>query len=267
MSTAVHINQESQAAENSRLANWVPMPRYLLRCWVVKRIIRKLGANDFIEIGSASGDMAHWMAKQGMSGIAVEISPDAVSMMKERLQDCESVKIFDRDAKHLCESAELLLSTEVLEHIEDDVATLRNWFERVRPGGHMVMSVPAHPSLFSAEDEMAGHFRRYTKAELTAKIESAGFEDVEILAYGFPVGLILKKLRTYVAQRRLANDRRSQQQRTEASGVERKRFLPLKWILNNVCFLPFNLIQMPFLGFDLTDGYIAVARRPAESVQ
>lgn len=251
------------ASENSELANWVPMPRYLLRCWVVKKLIRALSPSDFIEIGAASGEMAEWMAKrQKLTGTAVEISPAALKMLEARLADCDKVQIFNQDSKHLHTQADLLLSMEVLEHIEDDHAALSNWFELVRPGGHLVMSVPAHKRLFSAEDEMAGHFRRYSKQELKQKISDAGFVTPKVLAYGFPIGLLLKKLRTFVAQKRLENDNRSKQQRTEASGVERKRFLPLRWLLNNYCFLPFNLMQMPFLGFDMTDGYIAIAQKP-----
>lgn len=264
MSTAIEVQKEQLATENSQLANWVPMPRYLLRCWVVKNIIRKLNARDFIEIGAASGEMALWMSDRGMNGTAVEISPSALLMLRQRLHGCNSVEVFDRDSEHLKTSADLLLSMEVLEHIEDDRAALSDWYRLVNPGGNFVMSVPAHPSMFSAEDEMAGHYRRYTKQDLIQKIQEAGFQDVKVYAYGFPVGLILKKLRTYVAKRRLTSDDRSQQERTEASGVERKRFLPMRWLLNDICFLPFNLIQMPFLKLDWTDGYIAVARKPTE---
>lgn len=250
----------------SRLKDWVPMPRYLLRCWVAKRLIRSLRPRDFVEIGAASGHMAQWMSQQqGMTGTAVEISPSALQMMKERLQGNDQVTIFDRDSRELEPGSmfDLLLSMEVLEHIEDDIAALENWFDLVRPGGHLLLSVPAHQRMFSSEDEMAGHFRRYSRLELVEKIENAGFETPRILSYGFPLGLILKRGRTWAASRKLRTDKRSRQQRTEASGVERKRWLSLRWLLNDFFMLPFNLIQMPFLRFDFSDGYIAVARKPA----
>jgi 2-polyprenyl-3-methyl-5-hydroxy-6-metoxy-1,4-benzoquinol methylase len=249
-------------SENAQLANWVPMPRYLLRCWVIKKIIRSLQPRDFIEIGAATGDIAKWMSKQKMTGTAVEISPDALEILRARLADTPAIKIFPQDSMHLTDTADLLLSMEVLEHIEDDHAALANWFNLVRPGGHLLLSVPAHQKLFSAEDEMAGHFRRYERQELFQKLAAAGFEKTEVLSYGFPLGILLKQLRTFVAKRRLQSDARSRQERTEASGVERKRFLPLRWLLNNVFFFPFNTMQMPFLKFDWSDGYIAIARKP-----
>ena len=242
------------------------MPRYLLRCWVVKRLIRKLAPQDFVEIGAASGHMAEWMSeRRNMTGTAVEISPDALAMMQERLQGNSRVRIFDRDSKHLdvnSDAADMLLSMEVLEHIEDDNAALKNWFDLIRPGGHLLLSVPAHQHMFSAEDEMVGHYRRYDKQPLTEQLKSIGFEQLKILSYGYPLGLVLKRLRTHVASKSLKVDQRSRQQRTEASGVERKRWLSLRWFLNDFCMLPFNLIQMPFLPFDCSDGYIAVARKP-----
>ena len=257
------LNQsDTNPSTRSALADWVPMPRYLLRCWVVKRLIRKLKPRDYVEIGAASGHMAEWMSKQNMTGTAVEISPAALEMMSERLSGNDSVKIFDRDSRYLDTQADVLLSMEVLEHIEDDNAALQNWFDLIRPGGHLLLSVPAHQSKFSAEDEMVGHFRRYDKKPLTDQLNAIGFEQPKILAYGFPLGLLLKFLRTKVASQSLSADRRSRQERTEASGVERKRWLSLRWMLNDVCFLPFHLVQMLFLRLDWSDGYIAIARKP-----
>lgn len=251
-------------SQPSALANWVPMPRYLLRCWVVKRIIRALRPRDFVEIGAASGHMAQWMSdRREMPGTAVEISPAALEMMRERLAGNDKVTIFDRDSRELEAQTDLLLSMEVLEHIQDDAAALRNWLDLIRPGGHLLLSVPAHPHLFSAEDEMAGHYRRYSRQPLMRQLEEIGFEQPVVLSYGFPIGLLLKKLRTMMARRSLKNDERSRQERTEASGVERRRWLNLRWMLNDVCLLPFHLLQMPFLRFDLSDGYVAIARKPA----
>ena len=247
-------------ATPSLLSQWVPMPRYLLRCWVVKRIIRRLRPSDFIEIGAASGHMAQWMNHSlGLPGIAVEISPLAIAMMRERLAGNAAVEIFERDSIELEATADVLLSTEVLEHIEDDQAALRNWYDLIRPGGNLILSVPAHQHLFSAEDEMAGHFRRYSRSDLSEKLVAAGFQPPRILCYGFPLGMVLKKMRTHVAAHKLRRDARSRQERTEASGVERKQWKSARWILNDFCFLPFNLLQMLFLHTDLGDGYIAVA--------
>ncbi|MCR4295369.1 MAG: class I SAM-dependent methyltransferase, partial [Elusimicrobia bacterium] len=63
----------------------------------------------------------------------------------------------------------------VLEHIEDDRATLSRFLGLLKPGGKLVLVVPAHRWLFNPLDAHDGHFRRYEKAELREKLETAGF--------------------------------------------------------------------------------------------
>jgi SAM-dependent methyltransferase len=72
------------------------------------------------------------------------------------------------------------MSFNVLEHIEDDVGVLRNVFNCLPSGGRFVCFVPAMPILFGAMDEALGHFRRYTRRELTRKAGEAGFRVVSI---------------------------------------------------------------------------------------
>ena len=64
---------------------------------------------------------------------------------------------------------------DVLEHIEDDVAQLRLIFRLLQPGGRLYLTVPAFPWLWSVEDVVAGHFRRYTVNALTRVLAEANF--------------------------------------------------------------------------------------------
>jgi SAM-dependent methyltransferase len=66
-------------------------------------------------------------------------------------------------------------SLNVLEHIEDDAAALRELYSAMQSGGRLVMYVPAFPLLFSAMDRRVGHVRRYRKRPLTALVTAAGF--------------------------------------------------------------------------------------------
>lgn len=59
-----------------------------------------------------------------------------------------------------------ILYIDVLEHIEDDAAELQEAFNRLKPGGHIVVLCPAWQVLFSPFDEAVGHFRRHTKSSL-----------------------------------------------------------------------------------------------------
>lgn len=64
----------------------------------------------------------------------------------------------------------------VLEHLEDDRAVLRNLFETVPAGCRIVVLVPYNMKLYSEFDKALGHFRRYEKGELESKMREAGFE-------------------------------------------------------------------------------------------
>ena len=63
----------------------------------------------------------------------------------------------------------------VLEHIEDDRATLADMYDLLQPGGRLVLLVPAFARLYGTLDEHLRHFRRYEKDELEGKVREAGF--------------------------------------------------------------------------------------------
>lgn len=72
-------------------------------------------------------------------------------------------------------SLDFIYSLNVLEHIDDDVDALKQWFTLLKPGGRMLIYVPAFQFLYSSMDEKVGHFRRYRKNELIEKSKLAGF--------------------------------------------------------------------------------------------
>ena len=71
---------------------------------------------------------------------------------------------------------DLITSSDVLEHIEDDEAVLREMARLARPGGLLVIVVPAFPSLWSNRDERLQHKRRYRADELGERVARAGFD-------------------------------------------------------------------------------------------
>jgi SAM-dependent methyltransferase len=81
------------------------------------------------------------------------------------------------------------IALNVLEHIPDDVAALRSFARLVRPGGAVVLIVPAFPIGMSKFDRAIGHQRRYRKDTLRAAIESAGLR-IEVLRHVNGPGLI-----------------------------------------------------------------------------
>ncbi|HEX8642468.1 MAG TPA: class I SAM-dependent methyltransferase [Allosphingosinicella sp.] len=77
---------------------------------------------------------------------------------------------------------DLVALLDVLEHVEEDLASLVSISERLKPGGRILLTVPAHPWMWSAHDVVNHHKRRYTKRGLRETIEAAGLK-VELLSY------------------------------------------------------------------------------------
>lgn len=77
-------------------------------------------------------------------------------------------------ALQLPERPNLITMMDVIEHVPDDQALVRTAAGLLPPGGLLVISVPAHPVLFSSWDTMLGHQRRYTRRQLVAVMEQAG---------------------------------------------------------------------------------------------
>jgi len=100
----------------------------------------------------------------------------------------------------------------VLEHVEDDAAMLADLHRVLIPSGRLCLFVPALPWLYSAADEEVGHYRRYDRARLLAKLHRAGFVVADchyvnpVGVFGWLAGKLLRRRRiSFVAA--LAFDR------------------------------------------------------------
>jgi glycosyltransferase involved in cell wall biosynthesis len=71
----------------------------------------------------------------------------------------------------------------VLEHVKDDLAGMRNVYSALEPGGRACILVPQHPSLYCALDEVMGRRRRYTREELDSKLRQAGFDVERVFSF------------------------------------------------------------------------------------
>lgn len=105
-----------------------------------------------------------------------------------------------------------IFSTNMLEHVKDDIDTLRDMASVVRPGGRVVNMVPALRYLYGKADSSVGHLRRYEKDELRAKMEAGGLMVEKIFYFNLPgvlawfiVNKILGRENTTGGQFRLFN--------------------------------------------------------------
>jgi len=85
------------------------------------------------------------------------------------------------------QSVDVLIMLNVLEHIEDDTKALQIAFNLLKPGGALIIEVPAFQGLYDAYDEELHHFRRYSPRDLYAKLTKTGFKVARRSCLGFVV--------------------------------------------------------------------------------
>lgn len=129
-----------------------------------------------LDAGCASGALVEALALKGFARVAgIDISPNAVE--QARLRGLSNVRRLDAASPALsAESVDLLIASDVLEHIEDDGEALRQWRRLLKPGGTLAVFVPAFQFLWSVHDDANVHRRRYTRRGLVSRLRDAGFE-------------------------------------------------------------------------------------------
>ncbi len=173
---------------------------------IVKKLSRKMKIGirfsakpEIMEFGAGSGFLAEiWEKVTGIKPDCCEIDPELVAAIKARGLRCFT------SINHLDRKYHGIYTSNVLEHIEDDSLALRNLHSALLPNGALGIYVPAFPFLFSEMDEIVGHFRRYRRRDLIAKVEAAGFE-VESCTYSDFVGYFASIFLKFVGFKRRTN--------------------------------------------------------------
>jgi len=137
---------------------------------------------NVLDIGCGAGNMIHHLARYGrVQGIEVDARP--VAMARARGYDVRQGDA-TRGIPFPDAAFDLVTALDVIEHVEDDEAILREAYRVARPRGILAITTPAFQSLWSYNDEINGHKRRYAPHELRARVERAGFR-VRRLTFGF----------------------------------------------------------------------------------
>jgi SAM-dependent methyltransferase len=139
---------------------------------VVARFVPAGGA--ILDYGSGTGALAARLCSDGYRVVAADVSKEMLAACRER-----GIPTIALDEAALPPvSADCVLACDVLEHVEDDIGLLGTLRDVIRPGGLFIGTVPAYEFLWSGEDHVSSHFRRYTRSTLTTSLESAGYEVV-----------------------------------------------------------------------------------------
>ena len=154
-------------------------------------------AQPFYDVGGGNGVVASALRDAGIPAVVVE--PGEAGAARARARGLDAIRATLDTAGIAAGSAGAIGIFDVLEHIEEPSSFLANARSLLRSGGRLYVTVPAYRALWSAEDEYAQHYRRYTAAGLRRALDRAGF-DVELTTYMFallPLPILLLRAIPY----------------------------------------------------------------------
>jgi SAM-dependent methyltransferase len=159
------------------------------RRWLASLALPYLGEHA-IEIGSGQGDYVQEWIDARVRMTASEAEPGRLDFLRGRFGGDNRVDIVEYTAPSDEEADySAVVAYNVLEHIQDDVAALRGFGRLLRPGGAVVLIVPAFEFAMGRFDRAVGHQRRYRLRTLGAAVQQAGLR-IERLNYVNSLGLL-----------------------------------------------------------------------------
>ena len=159
---------------------WFLARRRILEQLIV-RVVRPPEGARVLEVGCGTGHNLAMLGKFGELD-ASELDSSARALSTKRLgREVKEAKLPDL-SMFKRNSYDLIALLDVLEHVPDDLGSLRAIHRRLKPGGALLLTVPANPWMWSAHDAAHHHFRRYTSKQLEELFLRSGLE-VELLSY------------------------------------------------------------------------------------
>jgi SAM-dependent methyltransferase len=221
-------------------------------------IMGDVKCDSFLEVGCGSGGYSLEFLKRGCKGVGIDFSSNAIARASRRLapfiekgryklieEDFSTIKPFD-------ERFDVVIALNVMEHLEDDLTFLKKLKTYLKPGGHIIIAVPQHANKWSILDDAAGHFRRYSKKQLSDLLTNEGFINPKVWSTGFPLANILQFFfnlsLSYKKQDKAFSSKTDQ---TKTSGIMDLPFVTVfppffKIVLNRKMLWPFRFTQRFF---------------------
>jgi glycosyltransferase involved in cell wall biosynthesis/phospholipid N-methyltransferase len=156
--------------------------------WMAETIQPFVGQR-VLETGAGIGNLSRILSPRRERYVAGDIEHEYLALLRARFQHHPKFEVRHCDLENpadfqaLAGSVDSVVCLNVLEHIKDDMAGLRNIHSALAPGGRAIILVPQGQEIFGTLDTALGHYRRYSNAELWQKMEQVGFRVDRILEF------------------------------------------------------------------------------------
>ncbi len=165
----------------------------LVKPWLGKRVL---------EVGAGTGTFISKMRNQNHIVSALDINPAYLASLKKNLPDIDTILMDLQTEKinaKLINRFDSVVMLNVLEHIPNYQKALENIYKLIKPGGRLIIVVPAHQWAYGTLDRHLGHVQRFSSRLLTTSLQKAGFNSQicrhisPLMIFGWWVnGVILK---------------------------------------------------------------------------
>jgi len=221
---------------------------------ILKRNIPDLNKIRMLEIGCGNGNVLDYLKQNSISIEGCDLFLEGLKFCRQR---SSSIPLYQIDILTMPfkEEYEVIGLFDVLEHIEDDRKALSMIHKALRPGGHLVLTVPAYQFLWSCHDDISHHVRRYDRKVLMAKLKQSGFSLSRLTYFMFLLFPVLASMRLLS---RLFDIRKNKTEETTVSFAFKT--IP---IVNDVFLALLRLEKYLIRYMDLPFGasLIAIARK------
>lgn len=161
----------------------------------------------FLDVGGGNGYVAKALIAAGIHCVLVEPGVDGALAARSRaVEPVICARLEDVNLPCGCSASVGLF--DVLEHIEDEAAALKLIHSILEPSGRLFLTVPSYQFLYSSEDDVAGHFRRYTIPHLRRVLAKSNFR-IEFSSYIFtplpPLIFLTRTITTRLGMRHAEN--------------------------------------------------------------
>ncbi len=158
---------------------WYVGRQRILFDWTRRAVARRT-APRLLDVGCGTGFNLEGLRALGVAGaVGLDVSAEALAYCQarglRRLVRADGALLPFADS-----SFDVVLAFDLLEHLKDDESALERIAGVLRPGGALIVFTPAYRFLWSLQDEVSHHVRRYTAGELGRKLTGAGFEIVKL---------------------------------------------------------------------------------------
>jgi len=174
-------------------------PWWRARSRLTLALLRRYGVRPparVVDVGCGWGTTLAALEREGYTVAGLDVSRTALQLLdredpRRQLIEADLEQPFTADGVY-----DAALALDVIEHLDDDRGALSRIAGLVRPGGLLVVSVPARPDLFSEFDVVQGHRRRYLSGPLRSAFEGTGLQVERTFYWGGWMVPVLKSKRT-----------------------------------------------------------------------